>query len=257
LNPSNESAVAYTGRDDESSCFALPISETSNCSMKQEKVHFSGYISREEEILARCRGQRVMHLGCVGFPDLSLEEKITRARNGLHQSLSQISDCVGIDIDQTTVEQLRSAGVFNNVLVGDAEQLGDLSPTLPPFDIALAGDIIEHLSNPGRMLDGIKKRLKPNGRLIISTPNSMGLPGFLRYLAGKYGEAAQHVVCFNALTLTQLLERHGYEVMETFTCYQPLARKRLLFKAGRAFFRCFPRLGGTLFFVARTIHATE
>lgn len=225
--------------------------------MKQQQVHFSRYTSRTEEVLELCRGQRVLHLGCVGFPDCPIEEKIALARNGLHQLVSKISDCVGVDIDRTTVEQLESAGIFNNILVGNVEHLEDLSQDLAPFDVVLAGDIIEHLSNPGKMLDGIKKRLKPNGRLIVSTPNSMGLPGFLRYLLGKYHEAEQHVVSFNALTLTQLLKRHDYEVMECCTCYQPVAHKRLFFKAGRLFFRRFPKLGGTLLFVARIIHAPE
>lgn len=220
-------------------------------------MHFDRYVDRTAEILERCRGQRVLHLGCIGFTDCSVTEKIALARNSLHRKLSELADCVGVDIDQQTVEQLRNAGIFHNILVADAERLEELPLVPNSFDVVLAGDIIEHLSNPGKMLDGAKHALRPDGRLIVSTPNSMGLPAHLRYVTGRFHEGLQHVLCFNAITLDQLLTRHGYKVLESFTCHQRFAEKSRSFKLGRAFFRKFPRLGGTLLFVARQRFSRE
>ena len=199
----------------------------------------------------------MLHLGCVGFTDCSVAEKISAARKTLHQKVSEISDCVGVDNDRQTIDQLRSAGVFKNVLLGDAERLDELPGDLEPFDVVLAGDIIEHLSNPGRMLEGAKLHLKADGCLLVSTPNSMGLPAYLRYVTGHFREGLQHVLCFNALTLTQLLQRHGYEIVESFSCHQGIARPSptIGFRLGGAFFRMFLKLGGTLLFVARRASA--
>ena len=216
-------------------------------------INIQKYVERESWLVDRCRGKRVLHLGCVGFTDCPVPEKVRLAGHTLHQKLSAVCDCVGIDLDRTTVEQLQQAGVFRNVRVGDAERLEEFVDVLLPFDLVVAGDIIEHLSNPGRMLDGARKLLKPDGSLMVSTPNSFGLPAFLRHLFGTFREGQQHVLCFNYITLAQMLERHGYQVTEAHTCHQQTARGShpLAFKLGIVLFRMFPRFGGTLQFVAQ------
>jgi 2-polyprenyl-3-methyl-5-hydroxy-6-metoxy-1,4-benzoquinol methylase len=220
--------------------------------MTFKQVTLSDYVARDDTIENLCRGKRVLHLGCVGFTDCPVEQKILLARQSLHQRLSDAADCLGIDLDRETVTQLQTRGVFQNVVIGDAERLDELPRDLKPFDLVVAGDIIEHLSNPGKMLEGIKPRLKPDGRLIVSTPNSLGLPAYLRHLTGRFHEGLQHVVSFNAINLTQLLERHGYRVAEFRSCYQDNAHRHgVLFHAGRTFFKWFPKFGGTLLLVAR------
>jgi 2-polyprenyl-3-methyl-5-hydroxy-6-metoxy-1,4-benzoquinol methylase len=47
------------------------------------------------------------------------------------------------------------------------------SPT--PFSLIFAGDLIEHLSNPGLFLDSSYKNLTQDGRLIVTTPNAFNL----------------------------------------------------------------------------------
>jgi 2-polyprenyl-3-methyl-5-hydroxy-6-metoxy-1,4-benzoquinol methylase len=157
-----------------------------------------------------------------------------------------------VDLDAETVGQLRSAGVFTNIRVGDAENLDACTQGVEPFDLVVAGDIIEHLSNPGKMLDGARRLLKPGGALLVSTPNAFGLMGFLRYLRGSFREGEQHVMSFNALNLAQLLARHGYRVTEALTCHQEHAKSahKLGFRAGVWWFRRFPKWGGTLLLVA-------
>jgi 2-polyprenyl-3-methyl-5-hydroxy-6-metoxy-1,4-benzoquinol methylase len=211
------------------------------------------YVSRDEKILSLCRGKRVLHLGCVGFTDCPMVDKIRLARQSLHQRLTESSECIGVDLDAETLGQLQARQVFNNVLVGNVEHLELLPADLTQFDVVVAGDIIEHLSNPGKMLDGASRWLRPGGLLLISTPNSMGLPAFVRYLFGRFREGLQHVLCFNPITLAQLLERHGYELRQAMTCHQSAAARQhgWRFAAGRSCFRLFPKFGGTLLFVAR------
>ena len=81
------------------------------------------------------------------------------------------------------------------------------------FDIVFAGDLIEHVINPGLFLDNAKKHLNENGRLILTTPNTFNL--FL--LAGKITRPEppinpDHTFYFNRKTLGVLLDKCGWEV---------------------------------------------
>lgn len=215
-------------------------------------IHLVGYVQRNEKILELCRSRRVLHLGCVGFTDCPVEEKVRLAKRSLHYLLSQACDCIGIDNDQRSIRELQKRAIFENVIVGDVERLEEMPLDLGSFEVVAAGDIIEHLSNPGKMLEGIKRFLKPGGLLIISTPNAMGLPAYLRFLSGRFQEGEQHVVCFNPITLFQLLDRHEYAVVEAYTCHQIDAQRRygLLYSMGRRLFQALPKFGGTLLYVS-------
>ncbi len=71
------------------------------------------------------------------------------------------------------------------------------------FEVAVAGDVIEHVSNQGLFLDNIRRHLIPGGRLIITTPNAKWPTVLLR-------PNATHVLWHDVYTLRQLLERHGF-----------------------------------------------
>jgi SAM-dependent methyltransferase len=81
------------------------------------------------------------------------------------------------------------------------------------FDVIVASDIIEHLSNPGLFLDCAKKHLKKDGRLILTTNNAFCMDT----LAGKLTRDEpivnyDHTMYFTPKTLTKLLEKNGWRV---------------------------------------------
>lgn len=213
------------------------------------KIH--SYINKDEEIVRMCKGKRVLHYGCVGFTDCAPERKIILAKNSLHAKLSAVCDCVGIDYDKGVIEEMRNAEIFDNVIYGNVEKLSEIENDIGKFDVIVAGDIIEHLSNPGLMLDGTKQFLKEGGDFVVSTPNSFGVPAYLRFLRGKFVEGDEHVLCFNPITLKQLLNRHGFKVDLADSCYQGIANKKygMKFKFLRNMLERFPKLGGTLLYV--------
>ena len=213
----------------------------------------NSYIERESTLLEWCKNKRVLHLGCVGTTDYSTAEKVQAAKDSFHAMLSACCECVGLDIDSQAVAALKNEGVFNNLIVGDAEALEKLPAETGLFDCVVAGDIIEHLSNPGRMLDGVKTLLKPEGRFIVSTPNALGFPNYVRHLRGRFQEGQQHVLSFNTQTLTQLLDRHGYDAETACACYQRKSQhaRPLAFALMSSMLRRWPRLGGTLLFRCR------
>jgi hypothetical protein len=114
------------------------------------------YVAKEDFILKAASGRSVLHLGCVGFTDLAPSDRVRSAKQSLHWKLTQLSNTVGIDRSVAVIDEYRKLGVFTNIVAGDVERLDDLQITRK-FDVVIAGDIIEHLSNPGQMLDGIKR----------------------------------------------------------------------------------------------------
>lgn len=208
------------------------------------------YFSKNEKILELARGRKVLHLGCVGFADMETGGKISMAKQSLHYILSEIADTTGIDYCRGAIDYFKVNGIFDNVIYGNVEKLEEVDlPT--KFDVVVVGDIIEHLSNPGLMLDGIKKFTNENTLLVITTPHAFGLINFLRYCFDRFVEGKEHVMSFNTLNISNLLVRHGYTINSIDTCYQKHAENSLFFNSGKMFFHFFPKLGGTLFLIAR------
>ncbi|MFQ5783929.1 MAG: class I SAM-dependent methyltransferase [Alphaproteobacteria bacterium] len=211
------------------------------------------FVDRDHAILDIARGRRVLHLGCVGHADETPEERVQLASNTLHWKLTDEADTVGVDYSREVIDEYRVLGIFDNVIAGDVQRLEDVALD-GPFDIVVAADIIEHLSSPGAMLDGIKRFCGAETRVVITTPHAFGLLNFIRFLLGRFRDGAEHVMTFNADNIHNLLERHGYAVERLDTCHQPHARRHgPLFTLGKVAFAAAPRLGGTLFVVARPV----
>lgn len=116
--------------------------------------------------------------------------------------------CLGIDTNEEGIKELQRYGF--NVLQGDVEEMS----IGMKFDVVVAGDLIEHLSNPGNFLKCVRKHLKPQGILILHTPNPFSITRFWHALMKGYVEVNKDHKCYyDPITLSQLLEKHGFEVM--------------------------------------------
>lgn len=209
------------------------------------------YFDRDEELIKIAQNKTVLHLGCVGFADSDNKERILLAKKSLHFTLTNISQVTGIDYCNEAIEYFKEHGVFDNVLHGNVEYLDDINLDRI-FDVIIAGDILEHLSNPGLMLEGIKRFSDNNTLLIITTPHSFGLLNYIRFILNKFREGNEHMMTFNLNNIENLLTRHNYEVKSIDTCHQKHAKNnKLLFIFGKLFFSIFPKFGGTLFIAAR------
>jgi 2-polyprenyl-3-methyl-5-hydroxy-6-metoxy-1,4-benzoquinol methylase len=213
-------------------------------------VHLERFLSRVDFLREICRGKRVLHLGCSSGQ--FVQDRIDRG-SLLHGILQkEATDIYGVDLDGASLAIMRKLG-FDNLFEGNAEHLDELSLD-ETFDIVLAGDLIEHITRPGAMLDGIKRFMRPNtGRFVVSTPNAFGLHFQIRRWMGNYTEHPEHVCFYSPETLQHLLERHGYNVQEMQGCYTepPYDWKRKLeFSIASPLFRLSPVLAGTLVAVA-------
>jgi ubiquinone/menaquinone biosynthesis C-methylase UbiE len=219
-------------------------------------MRVAGYLSRWDFILDHCVGRRVLHLGCVGETDVSPEVKIEafRSKRVLHPRLMEVArEVVGVDLDAATIKLIRSKLDTGNLVIGDVEHLENCAID-GTFDVIVCGDLVEHLTSPGLMLEGMKRFMTPESSVIMSTPNQFSLLANIRFSLGSYREGAEHVTVFSKLTLTHLLERHGYQLRELYTCYDrppQTGMARVKFKVGVPFYRLLPERGGTLLVTAQ------
>lgn len=167
----------------------------------------------------------VLDLGCA---DGILSERIKRITN---------SELVGID----NYPDLYKHAVEKGIKVIDT----DINQRLPfddnTFDLVFAGEIIEHVLSPDEFLLEVKRVLKKDGVLVITTPNlaswhnrmlllfgfmpygpevstrdaSLGL-GFLKKI--KNPKPAGHIRVFTLLALRDLLIMYGFTVDRVVGC---------------------------------------
>ncbi|MBV9159686.1 MAG: class I SAM-dependent methyltransferase [Candidatus Kaiserbacteria bacterium] len=88
------------------------------------------------------------------------------------------------------------------------------------FDVIFAGDLIEHLSNPGRFLERCRTSLKSGGRLILTTPNTFNLFNMTEKLTKREPTVnPDHTMYLNEKTLRQLLSKNGMQVADVGFLY--------------------------------------
>jgi len=78
---------------------------------------------------------------------------------------------VGLDISQRAVEAARTWAERDGVTNASFMQMFDgVLETQEPFDIIIAGEVLEHVIDPFAQLEAWRRALKPGGCLIITTP---------------------------------------------------------------------------------------
>jgi len=180
-------------------------------------------VNRVDYLAGLCRGKRVLHLGCTSVP---FTQEWLEAGHLLHERVERVAAVqYGIDSSEEGVELLRKRG-YGNLAVADVEELATRNPFgQVEFDVILGGEILEHLSNPGRFLEGLKPFLHtPGSRLVLTAPNSYCAYRFLyTFLTGREGVNPDHVAYYSPRTLTRLATRHGYSVEDW--CYYRLGNE--------------------------------
>ncbi len=183
---------------------------------------------RLEYILSEIdENDEILDLGCVDHHSES-----SRGNTWLHRHLyNKSKNVVGLDMLESDVNRLNKEGY--NILIGNAQNF-DLGRQ---FDVIVAGELIEHLANPEGLLKSCKKHLKPDGKLIITTPNVWNILHLISVLLyKKVNINSEHVLWHDETTLSQLLDRYGFKVINVK--YIPIKRGKgwklsyLIYKLG-------------------------
>ena len=174
-------------------------------------------IQRVDYLKRICSGKRCLHLGCTDWPYTS-----QRLADGslLHIELQRVaSELWGLDYDQEGLDVLAHRRV-PNLRRADLEHL-ELLELDRTYDVILAAEIVEHLSNPGLFLRGIRRFMRQDTRLVITTVNAYCGMRMAQYgLRGRGGVAEpvhpDHVAYFSYATLGHLLARENFRVNNFF-----------------------------------------
>ena len=166
------------------------------------------------------RGNDVIH---VGFVDAGCQDLQARSGTWLHEHLAgSARRLVGLDLDEAGAAAAVEAGYEAYAAdCRDPEAMAAIG--LEPAELVIAGEVIEHLDDPGGFLDGLHRLVRPDGRLVITTPNAYGLLNVFASLAGREINHPDHVVMFTWRTLTTMLRRHGWEPVGAHT-YVPAVK---------------------------------
>jgi len=180
----------------------------------------SGPVDRHQALLEAARGRRVLH---VGFVDELAASKLAQDV-WLHSRLAEAADSlVGLDSDEQGVDWARSEGFEAQVVDAQSpEAVAALG--LEPADLVVAGEVIEHLDAPGPFLRAMRVLTRPEGRLVLTTPNAYRVLNFLAPLSGAELVHPDHTAWHSPQTLRTLLERSGWTVDEVAYYRNPRRR---------------------------------
>ncbi len=169
-------------------------------------------VSRIDYLVGRARGRRVIH---VGFVDTGCAEANMGSDTWLHAHLDRAATAlVGIDVNEVGVKEAVDRGYEAYAIdCRDAVALRDAG--IEPGQLVIAGEVIEHLDDPGSFLAGLHNLTGPGGEMVITTPNITGLFNTFAALANREINHPDHVVMFTWQTLTTMARRHGWEPVET------------------------------------------
>lgn len=123
----------------------------------------------------------------------------------------QIGRYVGIDIDSDQIERARELHSDCDFILCDVD---DSIPEFhEEFDTVVMCAVIEHLFNQKRVMASLARALKPNGRIVITTPTPFGNDIVHRFgsAVGLFSSVARddHIVIYNRLRFKILAREVG------------------------------------------------
>ena len=133
-------------------------------------------------------GRRVLDLGC---------------RDGaLSRVYAEGNSLVGVDADRDALAEAEKLGIET--------RWADLDEPLPfedaSFDVAVAGELLEHLRDPQRVVGEVRRVLRPGGTFVASVPNAYRVKNRIRFLLGRKPEDdPTHLQMFSAGEVRSLL----------------------------------------------------
>ena len=119
------------------------------------------------------------------------------------------NNVTGVDVDTNALKKASELGIntFEMDLYGGWEELASKG-----FDVVVAGEVLEHLFFPEKIVEKIKTHLKPGGVFTGSVPNAFSLKNRLKYLLGKKNHTPlsdpTHINHFSRRELITFLSRY-------------------------------------------------
>lgn len=184
-------------------------------------------VDRIDHITELCRGKVVLDIGCLD--ETALLKRDTR--HWLHGRIAAVaSRVVGVDAsEQVPAQGIVTAG---NAVIhrGDGVELDPRILGIAPYDVVVAGEFIEHVSDPLRFLGNLRVAL-PGRQLVFSTPNAVSFANTAMGLIGREAQHPDHLANFTFKILHTLCRRAGLREWDVLP-YRFFATEMILSSTG-------------------------
>ena len=131
-----------------------------------------------------------------------------RMLDAIHQKYLQ-ARCVGVEYNQDLVDFARVKFPHLEIIQADIQSLDFPDNS---FDVIVAAAVVEHVSNPVKMMSEVKRILKPGGILVLTSPDP-----FWEHLATLVGHLNkdQHQTVMSLKQLCDLVCDCGFTILKT------------------------------------------
>lgn len=163
-------------------------------------------VPKDDLVVELARGRRVLDLGCI---DHSADTALALGDDWLHARLRAVADrVVGVDLLSHDADVLNARGY--DIRIADVETL-DLGEE---FDLVVAGDLIEHLSNMGRFLESVSRHMHDQAAFVVTTPNPFNVAQFSQALfRNRIMVNPQHTAWLDPRVMHELISRSPFEIV--------------------------------------------
>ena len=205
-----------------------------------ERLRVSRPVERVSFIAERCRGKRVLDIGCLD--ETALDKQNTT--EWLHRRIGALATQVtGVDLSEHLPAEGLVTGPNSRIIKGDGTN-PDVAPEI--VDIIVAGEFIEHIENPLQFLSRMG-RSYPGREMIISTPNGVSFANALLGTIGREAQHRDHLLTSTYKTLNTLCQRAGcrdwdiipYRFYATEMLLESTGPKRIAVKVVEAMIRAY------------------
>lgn len=167
-----------------------------------QRFWHSQRINTIKEVLPKNSVDNILDVGCHGGRlTIELKKKFPKAK------------IYGIDISNNAI--LFAKKKYKNIsfVIDRAEKLSFQSST---FDLVTCFEVLEHVPQPNKVLEEIKRVLKKNGHVLILVPSENILFRVIWYLWTRLGPGRvwhhTHVQKFDNNKMDELIEKNGFEI---------------------------------------------
>jgi hypothetical protein len=192
-----------------------------------ERLRVARPVDRLDFVAALCRDRVVLDLGCLDETALVKRDTV----HWLHGRIAQVArQVVGVDSSTRIPPEGLTTGDHARIHRGDATAIDPVLLQSAPFDTVVAGEFIEHVSDPLAFLVRLRRDL-PGRDLVLTTPNGPSAANALMACIGREAQHPDHLANFSFKILHTLCRRAGFSQWQIVP-YRFFATEMILTSSG-------------------------